>query len=397
MKKLVCIICVLSMLMGFTACSEKKTVGVFATPEDVTIEALKTQTIPRTMLGYAGGFEVQWRYDDEQNGGAYASTTILRYRTDGELIHINQSADYDSGDHTLLYFTSDMSDPVRFVENSDGYNVIAMSQRDVQDELDNSLFFYDSSEYTITSSKKNGDSYQVEYDAIDIQTGSRQHVTMDVDPSNGAVTGANIDFYDGDDVKERTKVTITYKNDVEINTTPRDKAIEMGLYDPEESKAKAEAVANAPASSFVFAAKDMDGNLFSQNDLGDYKLLMVNFWEPWCQPCVGEMEDLEHLYEDYKDSGVVILGVLSSFDYDDDARSVMQELGITYPVVHADTRLALYETDSVPTTIFVDNEGNVLTDDPYIGARDYNDWLTIITDLMTSLEESAESDADQCF
>ena len=119
---------------------------------------------------------------------------------------------------------------------------------------------------------------------------------------------------------------------------------------------------------------------------------MVNFWEPWCQPCVGEMEDLENLYEDYKDSGLAIMGVLSSNDYDDDARTVLRQLGITYPIVHADNNLALYETDSVPTTIFVDAEGNVLTDEPYIGARDYNDWLTIISDLMTSIDEAAEAE-----
>ena len=122
MKKVICILCALALLLSLGACA-KKSAGVFPKPEDVTIEALKDQTSPMGMLAHAGGFEIQWRDDDAANAGAYASTTIMRYRYDGELIQINQIADYDDGDHTLLYFTSDLKDPTLFVENAEGYSV----------------------------------------------------------------------------------------------------------------------------------------------------------------------------------------------------------------------------------------------------------------------------------
>ncbi len=386
MKKLVCIVCVLALLLSFGGCSSKEE-GLFPTPEDVTISALKGLTTPRGMLTHAGAFEIQWRNDDVPNGGEYASTTIMRYRYDGDNIYINQIADYDSGDHTLLYFTTDRKTPKLFVENTDGVNVQDMSDRDIQDSLDQTLFGYEYYDCEITSAKKSGDMYQIEYDAF-LNEEKVQHVTMDVDPITGAVTGAVIDYYSEGEIEGQTKVTVTYDKDVKIDTSPLDQAIELGLYDPNE------VVTASPASSstFNFAAYDLDGNLRTFNDVAGAKLIMVNFWEPWCQPCVSEMPDLELLYEDYQDAGLTILGVFSSEDMDDDARAVIKETGVTYPIVHCDNNLALYQTDSVPTTIFLDGEGNVLTDEPYIGSRSYEDWLAIISDLMETIDANAAAE-----
>ena len=102
------------------------------------------------------------------------------------------------------------------------------------------------------------------------------------------------------------------------------------------------------------------------------------------------MPDLELLYQDYKDEGLMILGVFATEGVDDDARNVIKETGVTYPIVHCDSHLALYQTDSVPTTILVDGQGNVLTDEPYIGARGYEEWLQIITDYMDGAADTEE-------
>ncbi len=390
MKKIVCIVLALALTLSLGACS-KKPAGAFPKPEDVTIDALKEQSTPMGMLAHEGGFEIQWRDDDEANAGQYASTTTMRYLYDGDIVQVNQIADYDTGDHTLLYFTSDLTDPTLFVENAEGYSVRTLVDREIQNGLYQSLFGLDSYDCKITSAKKTAEGYQIEYDA-NTQGQLAQHVTMDVDPISGAIKGANITFYQDDDAVGESRVTITYGKEIKIDTTPREKAIEQGLYDPAQAKAKAEAAANATASSFNFAAYDLDGNLVSFSDLAGAKLVLVNFWEPWCQPCVSEMPDLELLYEDYKDAGLMILGVFSTEGMDDDVRAVIKQTGVTYPIVRCDSRLALYQTDSVPTTILVDGEGNVLTDEPYIGSRSYEDWLTIISEYMQS---SAGSESEE--
>ena len=386
MKKILCILCVLALLLSMGAC-KKKTYGVFPTPEDVTVEALKERTTPMSMLSHEGGFEIQWRDDDARNAGAYASTTIMRYRYDGEIIRINQIADYDNGDHTLLYFTSDLSEPTLFVENAEGYSTNTLSNREIQNSLDQSLFGLEYYDCEITSAKKTDDGYSIEYDAR-LNDELVQQVKMDLDPDSGAVKGGLITYYQGEEAIGESKVTVSYTKDVQVDTTPRDKLMEQGKYDPEQAKQKAAAVGTS--GTFTFAARDLDGNLVSFSDLAGAKLILVNFWEPWCQPCVGEMPDLELLYQDYKDEGLMILGVFATEGVDDDARNVIKETGVTYPIVHCDSHLALYQTDSVPTTILVDGQGNVLTDEPYIGARSYEEWLQIITDYMDGAADTEE-------
>ena len=63
----------------------------------------------------------------------------------------------------------------------------------------------------------------------------------------------------------------------------------------------------------------MDGpNLRLDEQRG--RVVMVNFWATWCGPCRQEMPHLNRLYEKYKSSGFVLLGV----NVDDDARKAAE-------------------------------------------------------------------------
>lgn len=123
-----------------------------------------------------------------------------------------------------------------------------------------------------------------------------------------------------------------------------------------------------------FSATDINGVSISFADIKGSSLIMVNFWEPWCGPCVGEMPELEKLYQNYRDQGLIILGVFYSTDYMDDAKYVMDYAQITYPVVIGNNDFLPYVTEYVPTTVFFDSEGNLLNSEPVIGSRSYDDW-----------------------
>ena len=90
------------------------------------------------------------------------------------------------------------------------------------------------------------------------------------------------------------------------------------------------------------------------------RVVMVNFWATWCGPCRQEMPQLNRLYEKYKASGFVLLGV----NVDDDvakATEVAGKLGVTFPVL-LDTEKTvskLYDLNTMPSTVIIDREGKV--------------------------------------
>ena len=132
--------------------------------------------------------------------------------------------------------------------------------------------------------------------------------------------------------------------------------------------------------SVNFTATDINGNRVSLSDYSDANVIMVNMWEPWCGPCVNEMPDLERLYENYKDKGLVIIGAFG--DDESSARKIVGQKGITYPVIIKPDEFSEFETQYVPTTFFIDGNGNVLSEEPYIGSRSYSEWEQTVLSYM---------------
>jgi peroxiredoxin len=90
------------------------------------------------------------------------------------------------------------------------------------------------------------------------------------------------------------------------------------------------------------------------------RVVMVNFWATWCAPCQQEMPQLNRLYQKYRSSGFVLLGV----NVDDDsskAADLATKLGITFPVLlDADKTVSkLYDVSTMPSTMLIDRDGKV--------------------------------------
>lgn len=144
-----------------------------------------------------------------------------------------------------------------------------------------------------------------------------------------------------------------------------------------------------------FSATDIDGNVVDQSVLSGHKLTMVNIWATFCGPCIREMPDLGELSsaygEDFQIIGIVIdatdrnLQVLPAQKAA--AKQIIAETGADYLHLLPSPTLnnaILSTVTSVPTTIFVDENGNQVGD-IYIGSKAKAQWKTIIDSLLDSI------------
>ena len=116
----------------------------------------------------------------------------------------------------------------------------------------------------------------------------------------------------------------------------------------------------APSSTAPdFTLHTMNGpNMRLQEQRG--KVVMINFWATWCGPCRQEMPHLDRLYDKYKSSGFVLMGI----NVDDDTRNaaaVAAKLGVRFPVLlDTDKQVSrLYDLSTMPSTVLVDRDGKV--------------------------------------
>ena len=88
------------------------------------------------------------------------------------------------------------------------------------------------------------------------------------------------------------------------------------------------------------------------------RVVMINFWATWCGPCRQEMPQLSKLYDKYRGSGFVLMGV----NVDDDVRNaaeVATKLAVSFPVLlDTDKSVSkLYDLATMPSTVLVDRDG----------------------------------------
>ncbi len=111
------------------------------------------------------------------------------------------------------------------------------------------------------------------------------------------------------------------------------------------------------------------------------KVVMINFWASWCGPCRYEAPELQKTWEQYKDRGVVFLGIAYT-DTERNAKAFLKEFGITYTNgLDLGTRIsAKYRIQGVPETYFVGKDGQLYGN--HIGPIDEPTLIAKIEELL---------------
>src|SRR3990172_7615072 len=106
-----------------------------------------------------------------------------------------------------------------------------------------------------------------------------------------------------------------------------------------------------------FRVRGLDGQYYQLSDFRG-RPVWINFWATWCPPCRAEMPDIQEVYEENVDRGLVIIA-LSIGERAGTVRDYVERTGLTFAIgLDQDTAAAArYRIVGIPTHFFVDRDG----------------------------------------
>lgn len=151
------------------------------------------------------------------------------------------------------------------------------------------------------------------------------------------------------------------------------------------------------SKALSFSTQDLEGNTVTSEIYSHNKITMLNIWGTFCGPCIREMPHLEKINQDNKSKGVEIIGIVIDLTDEKgrilstakaDADYIINGTGVSYRnLVPTEEMFSgfLRNVQAVPTTIFVDKNGNQIGE-AILGSRSYKDWQKIIDKMLTEVK-----------
>lgn len=132
-------------------------------------------------------------------------------------------------------------------------------------------------------------------------------------------------------------------------------------------------------NDYDFKLEDLNGNMVSLSDYKSKKVFL-NFWATWCPPCKAEMPDIEKLYQETKDSDLIILAVNVGEDKNT-VQNFIRNNGYNFPIL-LDVKGEVsrkYQVTGIPTSYFIDTAGYL--DDGATGAIPLESMKEFVSNL----------------
>lgn len=336
--------------------------GISANAQEPTLNEVMENANLKNMIAYKGGVRIEIDcsgFGDEMRDEMTFSRSA---NAQGDYLYANESADYPDGTFARFYYSSDPDAYFQYQSDKE-QGVDQMPEGQIVGLFESSILGYGSFVPEVVSIEELDDAYKM---VISIKVEEEELVrdTLYLEMDSCFITRMERVMLTSDSPEGNLEVTdITYSDDIIVEPLFDDSDIDL--------------------SKLSFDTVDYEGNPVNTDILEGTSLVMVNFWEPWCGPCVQEMPDLQTLYEKYKDQGLLILGVYSGNNTPDSVADIVEKTQVQYPIIEADPSLYPLASQYVPTTVFADGNGKILTGEPYVGAHTLEEWEEIILQLGT--------------
>lgn len=150
------------------------------------------------------------------------------------------------------------------------------------------------------------------------------------------------------------------KSEIVINPPQQDQQTEQPASDPIPSSDSEDNGSESKINlmeNYDFTLEDLKGNEVKLSSLKGKKIFL-NFWATWCPPCKAEMPDIEKLYQETKDNGLVILAV-NVGENKKTVQDFMDANNYNFTAL-LDVKgevSRLYQVTGIPTSYFIDTEG----------------------------------------
>ena len=135
--------------------------------------------------------------------------------------------------------------------------------------------------------------------------------------------------------------------------------IEQTSASPAQTKTAAIAAGEIGSRLPDFSARDLRGRRISSTDLRG-KVVLIDFWATWCQPCKKEMPGYQKLADRYGPRGFAVIGFkLDTMADTEEPRMFARRLGIRYPLAVAtdEVKNKFGGIEGLPTTLLYDRQG----------------------------------------
>lgn len=109
-----------------------------------------------------------------------------------------------------------------------------------------------------------------------------------------------------------------------------------------------------------FKLKDFKNNWFDSENFKN-KVVLLDFWEVWCGPCIESMPKIETLHNKYASKGLLILGVVNDPENIEASRNIIKKSALSFPTLIGNEKIKqAFKLNTIPLYMLVDRKGTII-------------------------------------